>query len=70
MVVGGLSRSPGVRLEVGKLEALPGVIDALPRAVEAGELDAQLAGAAQELSNALKRRTGARRRPDFCGELG
>ena len=42
----------------GKLDQLGGVIDALLAAVRAGELDAQLAAAAQERSKAFKRRSG------------
>ena len=53
-----LDRTGSTSVEVGKLEALPGVIEALLRAVTAGELDAQLAGAAQERSKAFKRRNG------------
>ena len=48
-----------ISVEVGTLDALPGVIDALLAAVRAGELDAQLATAAQERSKAFKRRAGA-----------
>ena len=42
---------------MGRLDALAGVIDALLRAVRAGELDAQLAAAAQERSKAFRKRT-------------
>jgi hypothetical protein len=48
-----------ISVEVGTLDALPGVIDTLLSAVRAGELDAQLAAAAQERSKAFKRRAGA-----------
>jgi hypothetical protein len=52
-----MARSGGPHL-VGTLDALPGVIDALLAAVQAGDLDTQLAAAAQESSKAFKRRTG------------
>ncbi len=48
-----------VSVDVGTLDALPGVIDTLLTAVRAGELDAQLAAAAQERSKAFKRRASA-----------
>jgi hypothetical protein len=54
-----LDKAGSTSVEVGGLEALPGVIDALLAAVRAGELDAQLAAAAQERSKAFKRRVGA-----------
>ena len=54
-----LDKAGSTSVEVGELNALPGVIDALLAAVRAGELDAQLAAAAQERSRAFKRRTGA-----------
>ena len=47
-------------MEVGTLDALPGVIDALLAAVRTGELDAQLATAAQERSKAFKRRASSK----------
>ena len=50
-----LDKAGSISVEVGTLEALPGVIDALLAAVRAGELDAQLATAAQERSKAFKR---------------
>ena len=53
-----LDKAGSTSVEVATLEALAGVIDALLRAVTAGELDAQLAVAAQERSKAFKRRTG------------
>ncbi len=54
-----LDKAGSTSVEVGGLDALPGVIDALLAAVRAGELDAALAAAAQERSKAFKRRTGA-----------
>jgi hypothetical protein len=54
-----LDRAGNVSVEVGDLSVLPGVIDALLAAVRAGELDQQLATAAQERSKAFKRRSGA-----------
>ena len=54
-----LDKAGSTSIEVGKLDALPGVIEALLAAVGAGDLDAQLAAAAQERSKAFKRRTGA-----------
>ncbi|WP_309086723.1 hypothetical protein [Chelativorans sp.] len=53
-----LDKAGSTSVEVGGLDALPGVIDALLAAVRAGELDAQLAMAAQERSKAFKRRSG------------
>ncbi len=53
-----LDKAGSTSVEVGALDRLTGVIDALLAAVRAGELDAQLA-AAQERSKAFKRRTGA-----------
>ena len=44
---------------MGALDRRAGIIDALLAAVRAGELDAQLAAAAQERSKSFKRRTGA-----------
>lgn len=44
-------------IEVGKLDALPCVLDTLVEAIRAGELDAQLAGAAAERKKVFKRRT-------------
>ncbi|MCB4821238.1 hypothetical protein [Roseicella aerolata] len=52
-----LDKAGSTSVEVGGLDALPGVIDALLAAVRAGELDAQLATAAQERSKAFKRRS-------------
>jgi hypothetical protein len=54
-----LDKAGSTSVEVGGLDALPGVIDALLAAVRAGELDPQLATAAQERSKAFKRRNGA-----------
>ena len=54
-----LDKAGSTSVEVGGLDQLAGVIDALLAAVRAGELDAQLATAAQERSKAFKRRTGA-----------
>jgi hypothetical protein len=54
-----LDKAGNSSVEVGKLEALPGVIDTLLAAVRAGELDLQLGVAAQERSKAFKRRAGA-----------
>jgi hypothetical protein len=45
-----------VSIEVGKLDALPGIIDTLVEAVHAGELDAQLAAASSERRKNFKRR--------------
>lgn len=42
-------------IEVGQLEALPGVIDTLIEAVRAGELDAQLTAAAAERGKQLRK---------------
>jgi hypothetical protein len=53
-----LDKAGSTSVEVGKLDRLAGVIDALLAAVHAGELDAQLAAAAQERGKAFKRRTG------------
>ena len=50
-------KTGNVSIEVGKLDALPGVIDTLIEAVRAGELDTQLAAAAQERKKVFKRRT-------------
>jgi hypothetical protein len=52
-----LDKIGNISVEVGKLDALPGVIDALIGAVKAGELDAQLATASLERSKAFTRRT-------------
>lgn len=52
-----LDKAGSTSVEAGKLEALPGVIDALLAALRAGELDAQLA-AAQERGKAFKRCNG------------
>ena len=54
-----LDKVGSTSVEVGAIDKLPGVIDALLAAVRAGELDTQLAAAAQERSKAFKRRTGA-----------
>ena len=43
-------------IEVGKLDALPGVIDTLIEAIKAGELDTQLATASTERKKVFKRR--------------
>jgi len=53
-----LDKAGSTSVEAGTLDRLAGVIDALLAAVNAGELDAQLATAAQERSKAFKRRTG------------
>jgi hypothetical protein len=53
-----LDRFGSTSVNVGGLDALSGVIDALLAAVRAGELDAQLATAAQARSKAFKRRSG------------
>lgn len=42
-------------IAVGELSALPGIIDTLTEAVRAGELDAQLAAAAAERGNMLRK---------------
>ena len=55
-----LDKAGNSSVEVGKLDALPGVIDALLSAVRAGELDVQLTAAAQERSKAFKGRTGTK----------
>ncbi|TDH63298.1 hypothetical protein E2C06_07980 [Dankookia rubra] len=54
-----LDKAGSTSVEVGSLDQLPGVIGALIAAARAGELDAQLAIAAQERSKAFKRRAGA-----------
>ncbi len=54
-----LDKAGSTSVEVGGLDALPGVIDALLAAVRAGELDVQLAMAAHERSKAFKRRNAA-----------
>jgi hypothetical protein len=54
-----LDKAGSTSVEVGTLDALPGVVDALLAAVRAGELDAQLAAAAQERSKVFKRRAAA-----------
>jgi hypothetical protein len=46
-------------IEIGKLDALPGVIDTLVQAVNAGELDPQLAIAAAERKANFKKRAKA-----------
>jgi hypothetical protein len=53
-----LDKAGNTTVEAGKLDALPGVIDALIEAVRGGELDVQLVAAAQERSRAFKRRGG------------
>jgi hypothetical protein len=53
-----LDKTGNSSVEVGKLDALPGVIDALLKAVTAGELDAQLTTASQERSKVFKHRAG------------
>jgi hypothetical protein len=55
-----LDKAGSTSVEVGGLDSLPGVIDTLLAAVRSGELDAQLATAAQERSKAFKRRTGTK----------
>jgi hypothetical protein len=54
-----LDKTGSTSVDVGTLDALPGVIDALLMAVRTGELDTQLATAAQERSKAFKRRASA-----------
>ena len=54
-----LDKAGNSSVEVGKLDALPGVIDMLLSAVRAGELDVQLNAAAQERSKLFKRGTAA-----------
>jgi hypothetical protein len=49
-------KAGNVSIEVGKLDALPGVIDTLADAIRAGELDTQLAAAAQDRKKNFKRR--------------
>lgn len=52
-----LEFSKGVNaVEVGKLDALPGIIETLVQAVQAGELDQQLAAAAQERKKNFRRK--------------
>ncbi|MCB4825355.1 hypothetical protein [Roseicella aerolata] len=58
-----LDKTGSTSVEAGTLDGLPGVIDALIAAVQAGELDAQLATAAQERSKAFKRRTAGTKAP-------
>lgn len=48
----------GNAVEVGKIEALPGVIGILIEAVNAGELDEQLAAVAMERMKGFRRNTG------------
>ena len=59
-----LDKAGSSSVEVGTLDRLAGVVDALLRAVTTGELDAQLAAAAQERSKAFKRRSGAKVSPE------
>src|SRR4051794_33109325 len=47
-----LDKAGSTSVEVGGLDTLPGVLDALLAAVKAGELDTQLTAAAQERSKA------------------
>ena len=54
-----LDKAGSTSVDVGKLDQLASVIDALIAAVKAGELDTQLAVAAQERSTAFKQRSGA-----------
>jgi hypothetical protein len=54
-----LDKAGSTSVDVGKLDQLASVIDALIAAVKAGELDTQLAVAAQERSKAFKQRSGA-----------
>ena len=58
-----LDKAGSTSVEVGKLDRLAGTIDALLAAVRAGELDAQLAAAAQERGKAFKRRSGTTKAP-------
>ena len=51
-------KAGNVSIEVGKLDALPGIIDVLTASINAGELDTQLAAAATERKKNLKRKTG------------
>lgn len=53
-----LDKAGSTTVEVGKLDALPAVIDALLAAVNAGELDSFIVTVAQERSRAFKRRSG------------
>ena len=50
-----LDKTGNSSVEIGKLDALAGVIDTLVNAARAGELDVQLAAAVQERSKAFKR---------------
>lgn len=52
-----LDKAGNTSIEVGSLGALPGIIDTLGAAINAGELDAQLNGAAQDRRKNFKRRT-------------
>ena len=54
-----LDKAGSTSVDVGKLDQLASVIDALIAAVKAGELDTKLAVAAQERSKAFKQRSGA-----------
>ena len=58
-----LDKSGSTSVEAGGLDALPGVIDTVLVAVRAGELDVQLAAAAQERrsAGAQERRSAAKR---------
>ena len=51
-----LDKAGSASVEVGGFDPLHGVIDTLVATVKAGELDAQLATAAQERIKAFKRR--------------
>jgi hypothetical protein len=56
-----LDKAGNVTVEVGKLDALPGVINALVQAVKGGELDAALTSAvADRKKNFGKRKTAAK----------
>lgn len=47
-------------VEVGKLDSLPNVIDTLAKAVQAGELDQQLATAAQERKKNFRKKAAGK----------
>lgn len=55
-----LDKSGNTTVEIGKLDALPGVIDALVQAVKGGELDAALTSAVAERKKNFKRKTGVK----------
>lgn len=52
-----LDKAGNCSIEVGKLDALPAVINTLIEAIKAGELDTQLAAASTERKKVFKRRT-------------